>query len=226
MVNTLRIAHRHNTQRITLAMKSMASRLKWARESAGFKTAADFARQFGLEVVAYRHHENGTRGLRPEVARRYARFLKIEPNWLLYGEGAPQKGVELSPSLRPITYAKKISWVEAGKFAEGVPILSSGEDVPVIYHRPTVFALEVRGTSMNRLAAPGDLIIVDYEDRDPIDSKLYVVRCGTEITFKRFRSTNGPVRLEPDSTDSHDTIYPSGEDFVVVGRVVYILKQP
>ena len=207
-------------------MKNAAARLRWARETSGYSSAGEFARKNDLEEVAYRHHENGTRGLRPEVARRYAKLLKIDVNWLLYGDGSPRKGVDLSPSLQPIIWAPKISWVQAGKFAEGVAAVPSGDgEVPVIYHRATVFALEVRGSSMNRIATEGDTIIVDYEDRTPLDGKLYVIRQGAETTFKRYRSSNGPIRLEPDSTEPHDIIFPQSDDLVIIGRVVGVLKR-
>lgn len=200
-------------------------RLRWARESAGFKTAAEFVKAHNLELGTYRHHENGTRGLRPSVARKYASLLGIDIKWLQFGEGSPRKGVDLTPTLRPISWAPVISWIQAGQLTQGPTIQLSGEEeyVPVTWHRQT-YALEVRGTSMNRIAAPGDIIVVDPEDRHPEDKLVYVIRDGSELTFKRFRSTNGPIRLEPDSTDPHETIFPS-DGLEVVGRVIFILKK-
>src|ERR671929_183506 len=46
-------------------------RLQSARRQAGYKSAADAARAFGWNVVTYRAHENGTRGLKRDAAERY-----------------------------------------------------------------------------------------------------------------------------------------------------------
>jgi transcriptional regulator with XRE-family HTH domain len=64
-------------------------RLRRARVSAGYETAADFAAAAGIKMVTYQHHENGRRELRPEVARLYARLLNLSPGTLLYGEQLP-----------------------------------------------------------------------------------------------------------------------------------------
>ena len=95
--------------------------------------------------------------------------------------------------------------------------------MPVVWHHPT-YALEVRGTSMNRVAQPGDIIIVDPEDREPKDKLIYIVRNGSDLTFKRYRDSNGPIRLEPDSTENHETIFPS-DGLEVVGRVIFVLRK-
>jgi SOS-response transcriptional repressor LexA len=208
-------------------MRGASERLRWAREQAGFATAADFARAHGIEIGTYRHHENGIRGIRPATARRYAELLGIDPQWLLFEAGSPKPGVQLAPNFAPIVFAPVLSWVNAGRFAEGNPAaLDDAEDhVPIAHHRSSVFALEVRGDSMNRVADEGDLVIVDYEDRSPEDGKLYIFRAEGEMTFKRYRNSSGPVRLEPASTNPvHDTIFPS-TPFDIVGRVVFILKK-
>lgn len=64
-----------------------AERLRLARQEAGFEDAASAARAFGWPVVSYRSHENGIRGLRPMVAKRYARAYKVSAAWLMSGEG-------------------------------------------------------------------------------------------------------------------------------------------
>ena len=49
-----------------------------------------------------------------------------------------------------------------------------------------------------------------------------VARAGDELTSKRHRATNGPIRREPDSTEPHETLYP-GEGFEVLGRVISVV---
>lgn len=63
-----------------------AERLRSARKSAGFSSAAEAARSLGLNVESYRQYENGTNGfsaLAPDFARRY----RVRLDWLVTGRG-------------------------------------------------------------------------------------------------------------------------------------------
>jgi plasmid maintenance system antidote protein VapI len=61
-----------------------AENLRKARIKRGFPTATDAARYFGWKAASYAHHENGTRGITPDMARRYARAYRISADDL-YG---------------------------------------------------------------------------------------------------------------------------------------------
>lgn len=116
-----------------------------------------------------------------------------------------------------------ISWVTAGGLAETVDPYVAGDAnkfVPVVFRRGSLIALEVRGNSMNRIAPPDSIIIVDYADRTLVSGKYYVVKHEGEATFKRYRSN--PERLEPDSTEDHETIFVKA-GMEVVGRVVQVI---
>ncbi len=64
-----------------------AARLRDARQAAGFENATVAAERFGWPVVTYRSHENGLRGLRPSIAKKYAKAYKVSLSWLMTGEG-------------------------------------------------------------------------------------------------------------------------------------------
>ena len=85
------------------------------------------------------------------------------------------------------------------------------------------FALQIDGDSMDQIAAPGALIIIDPDDRDLLDGKAYAVMNDMgDTTFKRFRID--PARLEPASFNkSHSTIVLGRDEFRIVGRAVKIL---
>lgn len=59
-------------------------RLQEARAKAGFSGPTEAARAFGWGISTYLSHENGTRGLRPAVADRYAKAFRVPAEWLLY----------------------------------------------------------------------------------------------------------------------------------------------
>lgn len=69
--------------------RTPGERLRQRRRELGL-TAQGIAERTGKTATAVRNQENGTNGLRPEVAAQYAPILGVTPQWLLYGEGDPQ----------------------------------------------------------------------------------------------------------------------------------------
>ncbi len=64
------------------------ARLKWAREKRGYASAREAADALGVRYSTYAGHESGSRGIKREALRRYARFFRVSPAWLEYGGGA------------------------------------------------------------------------------------------------------------------------------------------
>lgn len=78
-----------------------AARLRMARGFAGIDDATTAAKRFGWGVSTYLSHENGSRGIRPGVAKIYAKAYKISVSWLLTGEG-PMTGPGIDAALMEI----------------------------------------------------------------------------------------------------------------------------
>jgi SOS-response transcriptional repressor LexA len=78
---------------------------------------------------------------------------------------------------------------------------------------------------MDKLVGEDGLIIVDPDQRDLINGKLYCVRnIAGEATFKRYRAD--PPQLEPMSSNPYHTAIPLGrEPFIVIGRVTYTFNR-
>lgn len=75
-------------------MPTPDERLRWARLKLGnYRSASDAARAMGVAPPTYLGHENGSRGLTPEVAERYAKFFRVAPEWLLLNRGSPRSSV-------------------------------------------------------------------------------------------------------------------------------------
>lgn len=82
-------------------MNDIAARLRLAREAAGFSSIREAVERFGLNYATYAGHENGHRGIRPDVLRSYAHHFKVDPGWLLDGNGdAPIAGID---AIKPAT---------------------------------------------------------------------------------------------------------------------------
>ena len=124
----------------------------------------------------------------------------------------------------PLHEVPLVSWVQAGKLTETNDPYAVGdaEDfIAVANKRNTLIALRVVGSSMNRIAPEGCIIIVDFGDKSLISGRYYVLKYDGQATFKRYRTD--PVRLEPDSTESHDSIF-IDQEVEIVGRVVQVIN--
>ncbi len=75
------------------------SRLRRAREAAGFASAKDAAIALSSPVSTYLGHENGSRGYPAKKAALYAQFFRVPEEWLLFGKGSDAiDACEPSPS--------------------------------------------------------------------------------------------------------------------------------
>lgn len=205
-------------------MDTPGKRLRAARERAGHLTAKAAADALGIKDAGYRHHENGTRDFDYRTAQTYAKVFKTTPEWLLDGE---VDEADLGPKqAREVTL---LSWVGAGQLGPVAPINSVEAAGRIAVDRLPPgdwVALQVEGSSMDRIAVDGSTIIVNRRDKRLISGKFYVfVAKDGEATFKRYRSN--PARYAPYSTDpDEEPIYPEMEaerDWQVFGRVYRVL---
>jgi transcriptional regulator with XRE-family HTH domain len=69
-------------------METLAQRLETTRRRR-LMTQADLARSAEVALITVTRLENSGEGAnpRPETIRRLARALKVDPAWLLFGEG-------------------------------------------------------------------------------------------------------------------------------------------
>lgn len=122
----------------------------------------------------------------------------------------------------PLRAIPVIGQVAAGNWQLAVqrPVGSMPQPDPSI--PPRAFGLRVAGDSMDLFVDDGGTVIVDPEDKTLFQNRFYVVLNGEgEATFKQFKE--GPARLAPCSTNpTHkEIIIGSGQQFEVVGRVIW-----
>lgn len=189
---------------------AVADRLRAAREAAGFETAKAAADAMGIPTATYTQHENGIRGLPAGKAKLYAQALETTPEWLLYGRGPVETAAgEGGPA--PLTRRIPVRGaVQAGAWAEiGV------EEAPVDwtyfevkeYQRAELFALDVRGPSMNKVFPDGSRVICALPHEAGVRDGDYVAvrrsRGGLcETTLKQLVvEKDGEFALYPRSTD-------------------------
>lgn len=178
------------------------------------KSKSDLARELEIDPARVTEIFNGTRQIQIPEIPKIARFLSV-PFMDVWNGAAGEQGAdtELTKRADAITIFRR-GYVEAGRWSETIELPNDEWlEIPVSaqYARfNNVFAVGVRGKSMNKVFSPGDtLICVPYFDY-PYDlvSRVYVIvyRRGHnglfEATVKQLEiSSDGSYWLCPQSTE-------------------------
>lgn len=126
---------------------------------------------------------------------------------------------ESAPKTIPVRLVPIIGSIPAGNWKEAIADPQGFISVPT--GGPNAFALKPTGTSMNLVVGEEAYIVVDPDQPELVEGKLYAIMNGDgETTFKRFRSA--PPTFEPVSSDPEHQPIPIGrEPFTVLGRVIW-----
>lgn len=222
------------------SMGTRGERLKKARIDAGYRTAKAAADALGIPYPTYASHENGSRSFDADDAIVYARKYKVSIEWLL--EGKTMKVTPLPTS--PLATIPVSGIVRAGSWQD----VNSGDStmyeyVPAASEAPAEWqiAYVVEGTSLNKIAAPGDKLLcldiiksgVEIKDGDLVIVER--LRFGGQIverTAKRIHRTMAGFELWPESNDPEHQQpirlggVQDGDEIRVTAKVLWILKKP
>lgn len=226
----------HSELCYTHSMKLSNERLIEARQRAGFATAADAAKAFGWSEPTYHSHENGSRGIRSDVAERYARAFQVTPEWLLFGKGGEPKlervengavvpdGLDLVPVYSISASAGSGTYVGA---EESDHSLAFPPDYlkRIVGNKSTRQGLSiigVKGESMWPTLNDDDIVMVDHSKTGLGFDGLFVVRLDGTLHVKRIgrSSVPGHVKIISDNPNA-DNIDMSVEMVEPVGKVIW-----
>lgn len=166
----------------------------------------------------------------PQIMKLERSHRKLDLDWLdrlaaafgvdpLFLMGADTKTAGL-------TMVPVVGRIAAGNWQEAVEDPIGIIPVPdTMMKGPKTFALRPDGDSMNLIIPENGWVLVNPEDGDLRDGKIYAVMNGEgETTLKRYRAE--PARLEPCSTNpAHVAMTLGREPFTVVGRVTGIHQE-
>lgn len=132
------------------SMDSPGERLTWARRvHAGIKSIAEAARKFRAHPQNWADHEANRRGISPQQALKYGRWLKVSAGWILTGQGAAER-----------VTIRLMGYVGAGAQVFPFDAEQLDEiDAPVGAQEGDV-AFIIRGVSMGSVFSEGGLIVV------------------------------------------------------------------
>lgn len=177
-------------------METMGDRLKKAREQANFPSARQAALKNKWGVSTYSAHENGQNEYGEDEAKKYGRVYKVDPWWLLTGEGIAKKA-NVAKIMGRIGAAAEITPDE-----EQVPPDGLG-DVDVPFPIPDdMIAFEVEGTSMWPRYEAGDIVICRNSESDPaalVGFEVAVKTAEGRRYLKRLRTGSKRGRFDLES---------------------------
>lgn len=190
--------------------EEQGKRLKELRIKRGFERAADAARAYGWPVTTYQAHENGSRGLKLDIARRYAKAFNSSAAYIL--TGANKTNGDGTPSVNSVAHLPVRARVAAGNFRYDEPVADEGFFVPFVPRgdipASAQYAVIVDGPSVNKRIPDGAFAICAMFDSVPggaqHGSLVHVVRerAGLhEHTIKELRYSRDGMTLFPVSTD-------------------------
>jgi transcriptional regulator with XRE-family HTH domain len=80
-------------------MDTLHERLRQARKQAGYSSMEQFSQKFRIPFPTYRSHEEGKRGIKEDMVRKYSEHLGVNWVWLLTGEGEMRGAGGTAPEL-------------------------------------------------------------------------------------------------------------------------------
>lgn len=176
-------------------MKTIAERLRYARELKGWRQA-QLAVAADVSQGTIGNIESGARqskGSLPKIAKA----LGVRHDWLADGEGEmlPSGGKTEASNVIPAPIGTRrvplISYVQAGCWTEASDAATVGEGFEYLLTdlelSGSAFALEIQGESMLPRFVPGDRVIVDPEVCPQPGDFVVAMNGGQEATFKKFR---------------------------------------
>jgi len=230
-------------------MKLLSERLLWAmqqeqeRRKGKRVTKAELARAAGVSDTAAGNWLKGDHGIDAPRARALANYLQVDPVWLETGQGAaePAKAAvqHERPSVRvlhpddPVPDDVVLVPESRIEFAAGNGRTAMyelvEEEEPATYRRSwfqkhginpeRVRRFRVSGDSMEPMLYARDTILVNLDERNVIEGKMYAIRYGDELRVKYLsrrvdgtlllRSVNPAYPVEevsPDLVEQHISI--------------------
>lgn len=165
-------------------------------------TQDGLAREMGLHQSAVHNILAGKRGVKADEASYIYRRL----------------GIDRIPDIHLVPI---IGLTSAGNWREA--ILRSGGVMPVPNRvaGERAFAVEVLGDSMDRIIPDGGFAVVDPDQTQLYNDKVYLIQNDEhEAQVKLYRSN--PARFEPVSTNElHETLIVGEQQIRIIGRVVW-----
>lgn len=224
-------------------MNTWHERLKYALSKRD-KTPAELARATNNKPPSVAGWLSGeTKMMGGDNATLTCAFLGINQTWLFFGKGlsgledevTPPDLIVLDESADYIGIKRVEFKISAGISGFEVEFLN-GERAPILFRKDwyernkfkpeKLFAIDVRGHSMEYTLEEGDLVVINTEDTKLEDGKLYAANYEGELVIKRLMRDSGNWWLSSDNPDKRKYANKlCNEGCSIIGRIVVIQKE-
>ncbi|MEL6378671.1 MAG: helix-turn-helix domain-containing protein [Pseudomonadota bacterium] len=191
--------------------ESIGDRIKHARKSAAF-SQSDLAERVGVSQPTVANWESGIHDPRRLMLAKLSETLKVPLTWLSEGaRSATEADTHAAAAYlrRYLQHVPVISQDAARQFMEpsnADPHDFAEDYIPVTYGQGGLFALFVTDHAIDRAFPPDTLVVIDYEDRKPVEGTYCLAVRGETCMLRRWHQN--PARLEPHSTrDQYTTFF-------------------
>ncbi len=218
------------------SLLSPADRLLWAREKAGYETAADFARAINMKSVTYRSYESGQNGF-ARHSHQFADKLGVTSKWLMQGgmlPTAPSPDVSLESLAKDVGMAL-IPQLELGYSMGGGSIFNEYQQTGFIpFQRDwlktlmrgsfdDLFVARGSGDSMLPTLMDGDIVLIDTSQRRiSAQDQIWAISYGELGMIKRVRRTPLGSYLLMSDNPAISVIDAADEEMHVVGKIIWL----
>lgn len=218
-------------------LDSAHERLAFAREKAGYETAAKFAAAVGLKAVTYRSYESGQNGF-AKLAHDFARRLNVTSDWLLDGTNPPPALLQQEPAqppMRPIgegeiveilrldlrlpmgTGATVDDYIEATPFTFDLAYIQAFTRTPP--HRLRL--AEGVGDSMFPTLMNSDLVWIDStQTMLNQQDKIWALSINGAAAIKRLRALKGGRIMVISDNPAVENYEVDADEVLIGGRVI------
>ena len=228
----------HGSIVIILPVKTLAQRVKYAREQRGW-TQSQLAVAAGLSQGTIGNIESGARQARGSLPQ-IAEALGVEHKWLSMGMGNPWKTRELPVAYlvgTPGSNVQAISRIRIRLHGGSPQVSIDTDDADTSPIALSKVWLEARQLDARRLLAmrvtlagmepsliEGDTIIISLVHTDPQDGSVYAVNYEGELVFRRLVRDGGLWWMYADNPDQARLPRKTfDERALLIGRVVHKL---
>jgi len=130
------------------------------------------------------------------------------------------------------TQSSSVSVPLVGRVAAGSPVLAEENiegtvsvDPSLVPRAKRLFALHVRGDSMNKAGIYNGDIVIAQQQPVAENGEIIIALLGDEVTVKRFYRRNAKIILQPENDTMHPIEVTRREDFRILGKLVATMRR-
>ena len=213
----------------------LSDRLRDARQDAGFASAREAADALGVPPATYAAHENGTRGVKSDAVKRYARRFGVSVQWLMFGgTSEPSPFIERADERFHAGKAGLVPVYDVTASAGFGSLVNYEEQTHSLAFPPDylkkltagsskdLVIISTKGDSMEPTLLDDDIVLVDTSKTHMGFEGMFVIRHNDTLLVKRvgMSAKSGHAMLISDNK-AYPPLEVALEDTQVVGKVLW-----